>query len=242
MLSDDDLKKYIQKMLAVVSEGKKAQRDGAHYIWGGQLHNGSAPMAPDKQGGEQDTYMRCAYMPQQGGGVAYCAGRNQSPAVLQKPKWDGRDRNAPGGQFRWPRYFVDTSTDGSPKVPSAQVWGEDCTGKLHFDCAGFVRYCFRQVLGNGRIPDGMRYASDLVWSVEKSTQPIAMIPIWPADLLYDDGYTHVGIATGHWLLTGLGVTNPSKALHCYSATVGVVATPIDSFVRWKYVYRWPKWD
>jgi hypothetical protein len=67
------------------------------------------------------------------------------------------------------------------------------------------------------------------------------VPIWPADLLYDEDNVHVGIATGHWLLTGYGVTNPGYAIHCYSATVGVVMTRIDQPPRWKYVYRWPKW-
>ncbi len=186
--------------------------------------------------------MRCASLYQGDVSHGVCAGRYSAPDIQKRPPWDGKDPKAPGAQFRWPRYFQDTSTDNSPKVTSQLVYGEDCTGKMHFDCAGYVRCCFRQVLGNANIPDGMRGASDLVWSADKSNQPLASVPIWPADLLYDNGYTHVGMATGHWLLVGYGVTTPSQALHCYSATVGVLLTPIDQYVRWKYVYRWPKWD
>lgn len=240
MLSNDDLQKYLQKMLAVVAKGKQVQAAGAHYLWGAQRLNGFAPMVPDVLSTDPSaTFMRCAslYLGNTKDGV--CAGRCNAGDVVQKPKWDKRDKKAPGAQFRWPRYFVDTSKDNSPKVPSALVWGEDCTGKLHFDCAGFVRYCFRQVLGDAKIPDGMRAVSDLVWSADNTPGPIASVRVWPADLLYDDGYTHVGIATGHGSLSG--VSNPNKAVHCYSATVGVVETPIDAFVRWKYVYRWPKW-
>jgi len=241
--NDQDLGRYVSKMLGVVSVGRLVQAAGAHYLWGAQRMDGSAPMLPDNpSGGVTGTFMRCASLYQGDTSKGVCAGRYDAPEVKTRPQWDGKDPRAPGPRFRWPRYFEDKSTDNSPKVPSKQVWGEDCTGKLHFDCAGFVRYCFRMALGSLTVKTTMRDESDLVWSADKSRQPIASVPIWPADLLYDDGYSHVGMATGHWLLTGYGVSTPSQALHCYSATVGVVMTPIDQYVRWKYVYRWPKWD
>ena len=247
LLGDSDLPRYISKMLAVVNKGIQVKAAGAHYLWGAQRLDGSAPMHKDEyvpgKEGEKKTFMRCAYMPQQNGTIAICAGRTKADDVLRKPLWNGTDLRGPGPLSRWPRYFEDTSTDGSPKVPSALYWGEDCTNKLHFDCAGFVRYCFRQVLGDDFLPvnQRMRDLSAIVWSAGNSTQPLASVPIWPADLLYDDNYTHVGIATGHSQFTRYGVTNPGQAIHCYSATVGVLMTPIDQKVIWKYVYRWPKW-
>ena len=63
---------------------------------------------------------------------------------------------------------------------------------------------------------------------------------WPADFLSDES-GHAGIATGHWLLTGFGATDPPKAIHCYSASMGVVITGIAKKVGWKYIY-WPKWE
>jgi len=231
------------RMVAVVNVGMQLKAAGAHYLWGA-WGDGKVPMVPDQPGStSQKTFMRCASL---NGGTSngVCAGRSGADDVRNKRAWDGKDPKAPGTQFRWPRYFEDRSTDNSPKVASGLVYGEDCTGKPHFDCAGFVRHCFRSVLGAATIPYAtllMRSKARLVWPADGNRGPISSVHLWPADLLYDDGYAHVGIATGHWLLCGYGVTNPSNALHCYSATTGVVMTPIDRFVTWKYAYRWENW-
>lgn len=89
----------------------------------------------------------------------------------------------------------------------------------------------------------MKGSADPVWTAGQSPAGIESVDVWPADLLFDGSFTHVGIATGHWLLTGYGVTEPPYALHCYSATVGVIMTPIGDprVVRWQHVLRWPNW-
>ncbi len=248
MLSDvSDLKKYSPKMLAVVRLARQLKDDGTHYLWGAQA-DGSPHMLQDSRGPpDTNTFMRCATLYAGNAKLGVCAGRPDATDVKSRPKWDGKDPRAAGSLYRWPRYFEDNSDDGSPKVKSGLVWGEDCTGKKHFDCAGFVRYCFRQVLGQNVIPPaGMRSVADTVWPSQTSRSPASIrdLDVWPADLLFDESFTHVGIATGHWLLTGYGVTDASNAIHCYSATVGVVMTPISEtrWVNWRHVLRWPKWD
>ncbi len=244
MLTVDDLEKYAPKMLAVVRVARQLNDSGTHYLWGAQT-DGTPHLLPDRTGpADTQTFMRCATLYAGNPNSGVCAGRPHAAAVRSKPMWDRKDAHADGSAFRWPRYFKDTSTDGSPKVPEGLVWGEDCAGKKHFDCAGFVRYCFRQVLGPNCIPPaGMRSVAYSVWDAAKSTRAVQDVDLWPADLLFDDSFTHVGIASGHWLLTGYGVTEPGKAIHCYSATVGVITTPVADagYVRWRHVLRWPNW-
>jgi hypothetical protein len=244
MLTIDDLKNYAPKMLRVVQTAKQIQSAGPHYLWGAQA---DGHMLPDRPGPpDSNTFMRCAALHLGNINDGVCAGRPEAADVKSKPKWDRQNAKAPGAQFRWPRYFKDTSTDGSPKVKEGLVWGEDCTGKKHFDCAGFVRYCFRQVLGSAIPTTNMHGSCDTIWPSTDPSAPnsIGSVDIWPADLLFDDSLTHVGIASGSWLLSGYGVTEPGQAIHCYSATVGVITTPITDprWVNWRHVLRWPKWD
>ncbi len=247
MLTVDDLKKYAPKMLAIVRLAKQLRDDGTHYLWGAQTDGTPNILRPDRRGPEPEkTFMHCATLYAGNIDKGVCAGRPEAAEVKNKPKWNGQDASASGPLFRWPRYFKDTSDDGSPKVQEGLVWGEDCNGKNHFDCAGFVRYCFRQVLGQNIIPvNGMRSVAQTVWpsSTPGSPAGIGSVDLWPADLLFDESWTHVGIATGHWLLMGYGVTDPGKAIHCYSATVGVIITPINDarWVNWRHVLRWPNW-
>ncbi len=244
MLNVDDLKKYAPKMIAITTLARQLKNEGTHYLWGAQT-DGSASMLPDRRGDNDNTFMRCATLIAGDTTHGVCAGRPDAADVKNKPPWNGQDPRALGSLYRWPRTFRDVSTDGSPKINGGKsylVLGEDCTGKKHFDCAGFVRYCYRQVLGQGAIPaiGTMRSGAALVWPQPGDRRPLADVDAWPADLLYDES-GHVGIATGHWLLTGFGVSEPSKAIHCYSASIGVVITGITEKVAWKYIYRWPKW-
>ncbi len=245
-LSASDLQKYLPRMISVVNVGKQLKGAGAHYLWGAQ-GDGTPNILADRTGpADADTFMRCATLWAGNPGSGVCAGRSGAADVISKPVWDKKDPRATGALFRWPRYFIDTSTDNSPKVNGGRgqvVWGEDCNGKKHFDCAGFVRHCFRSVLGSGIIPTQgllMRSVAQPVWSA--GSQPLTSLKLYPADLLYDAGYTHVGIATGDVSLASAGVSDPGNVLHCYSATVGVMMTPLTQYVQWKYVYRWTKWS
>jgi len=248
MLTLDDLKTCAPRMLAVVRLAKQLRDEGTHYLWGAQTDGTPNILIPDRLGPKpEETFMRCATLYAGNTDSGVCAGRPDAPDVKAKPQWDRKDPKASGSAFRWPRYFKDTSTDGSPKVPESLAWGEDCAGRKHFDCAGFVRYCFRQILGSNAIPAaGMRSVAYEVWPSNKAGSPptIGGVDLWPADILFDDSFTHVGIATGHWLLTGYGVTDANNAIHCYSATVGVIMTSINDarFVNWRHALRWPNWS
>jgi cell wall-associated NlpC family hydrolase len=243
MLSEADLQKYLPQMLRVAGEAKKFKAAGAHYLWGAQGDGTAHILTPDRKGPpDSNTFMRCATLWAGNPASGVCAGRSGADDVKRKPHWDGNP-GTPAASCLWPRYFTDTSTDNSPKENGGQgflVWGEDCNGKAHFDCAGFVRQCFRLALGEVTIPYAgllMRSVAEQIWTA--GSTPITSVKLYPADLLYDNGYTHVGIATGDASLTG--VTDAGNAIHCYSATNGVVMTPVDKFVTWKYAYRWPKW-
>jgi hypothetical protein len=220
---------------------------GAHYLWGAQ-GNGQVGMASNTFGPPDENYRVLAAL----AGGFVCAGRPEHPDVTALQRWAGSASDLinfdPTG-YSFPRYWKDGDT-ANPSSPG-MFYGENCQGAVHFDCAGFVRHCFRQVLGAASIPVSgliMRDKAKLVWGIDTNGGAIIDADILPADLLYTRAKNHVGLATGGSAYNTSGQLTPDNAIHAFNAKKGVIMTPVDGSanpdglaVGWSYVYRWTQW-
>jgi len=215
---------------------------GSHYYWGapdaGQVPMAANDFSPDAT----KRHVLAASL----NGTNFCAGRCDSRNLQSLTKWKGSNAKdlaaANGGAFVFPRYYLDGDT--KHPSPSAAVWGEDCTGKLHFDCASFVRHCYRTVLGTAIMPKGiiMMNVAEQIWPLHGGPKTIGGVDILPADIVYTNS-GHVGLATGSDVYT---VTLPrvpnEQSIHAYYAKVGVIQTPIAGpDPHWNIVRRWKNW-
>ncbi len=229
----------------VVETAFEILEGGAHYLWGAQSDGRVRTVRPNSYDTRKPDG-QCLFASSLSGDRQYvCAGRSDNPQVAKRRRWAGRTladaETAPDREsYVWPRYYRDADTVNPG--PSGLVFGESCWARLHFDCAGFVRQCFRSVLGAAIIPTNisMRQQARLIWQVGKGRiTDIKQVEIYPADLLYTANGTHVGLATGspeHW---GGTPGQAGQSIHAFYARVGVVKTPIDGKApRWAAVYRW----
>lgn len=211
----------------VVAVAQAVFQSGAHYLWGGQ-GDGHVPMARPESVGNADTDW-CLNAASLSGAKEYlCAGRCDNPDARKLPQWKGKTLEeaalAGASQCRWPRYYRDGDT--VHPSPSGLVYGESCRDKLHFDCAGFVRFCFRLILGAAIIPVNatMRAQATRVWTVGQGS--IGSADVLPADLLYTSDFSHVALATGKSDYNWWSFFPSDYSFHAYYAKVGVVSTPI----------------
>jgi hypothetical protein len=241
----------LEKRIRVVELAYTIKADGAHYLWGAQ-GNGRVPMVANRYG-TKSPEDKCLYAASlTGDSTNVCAGRpwNKEVRMSGLMPWPapGDEASLRGAamidpQTRlWPRYYRDGDT-ANPST-SGLFSGESCQGKLHFDCAGFVRHCFRTVLGVAIIPTnvGMRAQMQPVFDGAKD-KDIRDADILPADVVFTRDGSHCGLAAGprkyargYW---------GDNTLHAWYAKIGVVETDIqgsapDSPVWW-YVYRWTNW-
>jgi cell wall-associated NlpC family hydrolase len=178
-------------------------------------------------------------------GTHFCAERCDKTAV--QAQWTGSSEAAlatvDASAFLFPRYYLDGDTV-NPSA-SAAVYGEACKNKMHFDCASFVRYCFRTVLGPAILPTAtvMKNVAAQIWPTPGSQTPISQADLLLADILYTANGHHVGIATGSAAYTKTSSMVPSgQSIHAYSAKVGVIQTPVGGpDPKWGVVRRWAKW-
>jgi cell wall-associated NlpC family hydrolase len=230
----------------VVMIAQQVHSIGSHYLWGAQGDGWVPLVKPNVLGAsEQDKCLNAASL--NGSREYACAGRCNNAAVRGLAQWKGTTmeefNRANGSSFLWPRYYRDADT-ANPSS-SGLVYGESCQGKLHFDCAGFVRYCFRLILGAAMIPTNatMRSQSQPIWSVGQGG--IQSADILPADLLYTSNYSHVGVATGSDSYNWWSFFPADYSFHAYYGKVGVLKTPIlggaNDAPVWSHVYRWTKW-
>jgi hypothetical protein len=86
---------------------------------------------------------------------------------------------------------------GSSDLRGKIVWGEACTSARHFDCIGFVNYCY------------IKYAQGFVqtaigqWGAQMTAAKIckASDPVWPGDVVVR-GNDHIGLCDGGLAVDG----------------------------------------
>lgn len=107
--------------------------------------------------------------------------------------------------FRWPRPANEPDSN-------REVLGECCVGKRHFDCIGFVNWCFWRAL---------RGSSAISYEIEQWQRPISAARqfdraaidagrILPGDILYGHNSTHIGL-----------VATTTEVIHAAGWNVGV---------------------
>jgi cell wall-associated NlpC family hydrolase len=228
--------------LQVVSLAVGILQSGTHYYWGAP-DSGVVPLTADDFSADPTKRHVLAASTD---GTLFCAGRCDNPAVRGLTPWTGSNASAlppPGTTtFRFPRYYKDG--DRVHPSPSAAVFGESCVNKMHFDCASFVRYCFRQVLGTTILPLGitMKSIAPQIWPTSGGPATIDKVDILPADIVYTAGEDHVGMATGNAAYIKIPSIQGDQSIHAYYAKVGVIQTLISGpDPRWGVVRRWKRW-
>ena len=214
---------------------------GAHYVWGGYGNiPGDRPdpnpfpgsfgrrvrMWPnDDSGNRQDhgrtqPIMYAAYT-EIGGRIYVCGGRcNRVVGVPHANMTDSMLRQA-REVWLWPR--PDDRIEAS-----RTVWGENCDGSRHFDCVGFVNWCYWRAVG--RAVQG----SITQWRSTAFTTRIEFTALEPGDILCashagGDGNTseHIGLYVGN-----------GRVIHARSYRIGVEETPrVDGGTAWNYAGR-----
>jgi len=234
----------------VVAEARTQAEQGAHYIKVGYGHMYDASgtrvddvIRPHAVGfivsGERrpqvpgvPEYVRFAATSELNG-RRVCAGR--CGLVVQNSGLIGDPHNAqhlatPSQRFwRRPENYAHARPD---------VIGECCVMKRHFDCLGFVVWCFWKGEGTPSGPVGFPFLT------EQFTQPLnrSQVPPLPGDILFsrtsEDGastrFTHIGIAV-----------SATEVAHAAGYRWGVQITPIDRSgergggIVWEQVYGRP---
>lgn len=103
------------------------------------------------------------------------------------------------------------------------VWGEVCTGKKHFDCIGFVNYCYDRNVVAGRYPFGTSIVELMTNSANYSLMEVSD----PKDVLNGDiigqyttaaGWHHIGMV----YLEG----NATKVVQAADSPIGITDTEV----------------
>jgi hypothetical protein len=225
--------------LKVVNIALGILQNGAHYIWAAP-DSGVVPMAPDDLSADPTKrHVLAAALDN----THFCAGRSGNPAVTGLTAWTGS--TVPTGSvagLRFPRYWVDGADSNA--TTGEVVSGEACTGKMHFDCGSFVRYCFRTVLGSAILPLNVRMAdiaNPPIWTKSSGSASIDKVDLLPADIVYTADGHHVGLATGSAAYTKASLVPADQSVHAYYAKWGMKQTAIGDNPSWGVVRRWTKW-
>jgi hypothetical protein len=86
-----------------------------------------------------------------------------------------------------PRSIKTKGTNGT------QVWGEDCRGKRHFDCIGFVNFVISLVCRKDRTFGGKGFSGDIAWHKANAKAVKAEDPAVAGDILAPEGNGHIAI-------------------------------------------------
>lgn len=226
--------------LRVVNVALGLLQSGTHYYWGAPDSGVIALAANNFSTDVTKRHVLAA----SNDGTHFCAGRCDKTAV--RTQWTGSSEAAlatvDAAAFLFPRYYLDGDT--VHPSPSAAVYGEACKDKMHFDCASFVRHCFRTVLGPAILPPGtiMQNVAAQIWPKPGKQISITQVDVLPADILYTAG-GHVGLATGSAAYAKTSPTVPGdQSIHAHYARVGVIQTPVaGADPNWGVVRRWAKW-
>lgn len=209
---------------------------GSHYVWGGagatpggdegiNRRRGMVELVPARTSPANPAVFaaRCAV-----DGVHVCGGR-----------WDAANGGIEGGRAAnpsdqdliaylegldaaapedWQPYydFFSPRVQEGRTVPRQLVWGEDCRGKQHFDCVGFINYCIEVALDRAR---------DIQCSIQQwggdlsGTAAVALTdPPHPGDILIKSGNHHIAFLVGD----GTGDGDWGNIVHAEQTSTGVL--------------------
>jgi hypothetical protein len=152
-----------------------------HYLkgTGGEVPDGSAGVGlrrvrldPTNHGAYVDVHYK------EGKRTHVCGGRYGKVAGLPVADATNPEHQANPQRYRWQRVC-----DGEV------VQGEACEGKRHFDCGGFVAFCYSRACPNVKYPG---FASTVMTSTF-GWNPVPKEQVEPGDIASTSGGGHVGI-------------------------------------------------
>ena len=216
---------------------------GSHYLWGGtgatpggtegiNLRRGAVSLVDPPRTDAANPAIFAAQCSVDG--LHVCGGR-----------WDAAHGGIPGGRRAnatdldlvaylaglsilnrslWQPYFVSFSPrmQEGRTVTRQLVWGEDCRGKQHFDCVGFINYCVEMFRNRTR---DVQYSIDQ-WNSDAigATTAVAMTSApFPADILINATASHIGFLVGD----GTGPGNWGRVVQAEQTSTGVRTSAFD---------------
>jgi hypothetical protein len=136
-----------------------------------------------------------------------CGGRYSKVEKLPKADPSNEEHQKSPQNFRWERLSDD-----------AKVWGEACEGKRHFDCGGFVSYCYCQACKEIRYPGP---ASNLLTN-SFGWQKIDQKEVQGGDIAYRPG--HAGLCI-----------NNKEVVSALGKKWGVARESVDKYSQFGYL-------
>jgi cell wall-associated NlpC family hydrolase len=225
----------IRQIKARVARLAREQR-GAHYVWGGYGNYPDRPdsnpfpgsygrrvsMYPDdpspnpRDHGRRHPVLNTAFT-NINNRIYVCGGRCSRVAGTPRADVSSEDVQHAHEVYTWPR---PDDAINSPRV----VWGESCQGIRHFDCIGFVNWCYFQILRRH-----IQY-SIAQWRTIGSRR-ISRAQLEPGDILSAENAGGEGNTSRH---IGLYIGN-GRAVHARSYRIGVEETALlGGGTNWDY--------
>ncbi len=234
----------------ITEEARRQEREGAHYAKKGFGHkfdargNRIGEVVPGREGTGMmlirdrvarrlinqgvPAYVKYAVTSQLGG-RRVCAGRCSMP---HGPDSGNRDGSPLPNALLHPTMFSWWRPKNLP-AESQAVPGECCINVRHFDCLGFVCWCFWKALGP-QFPSNLTHANVNQW--RDWTEPISRTGggLMAGDLLFD-GSQHIGV-----------VISPTEVAHAAGHRWGVQRTSATGPIYPRGIASWDEgtggWD
>ncbi len=206
---DDRRKEIVDTALGLTEE---------HYLMG------AAGQIPDKGGGvnARNVIMNSSnhaasidvdYGKKKGGKKTHvCAGRSEKAASLPQADPKNEEHHNNPSKYKWKRI-----SDGSA------VFGEACELKNHFDCGGFISYCYKKVC-----PE-VKYPGDVInlLSASYGWTKVDKEQVQPGDIAYREGQEH-----GHH--AGLCISS-DKVISALGKKWGVQSEPTSKYQKFGHL-------
>jgi cell wall-associated NlpC family hydrolase len=141
-----------------------------------------------------------------------------------------------------PRMIIGLGGGGDVDENGLIVWAEPCNGVRHFDCIGFVNYCYQQVVPNSPYPWSFTIRGwcrlgdgDKPPTANAPTTDVSGQTLLAGDILAKSDFSHIALYAGD----GDGSAgNPGTIVHAWHATAGVVQSAYNPGA-WAYWNRLP---
>jgi cell wall-associated NlpC family hydrolase len=175
----------------------------------------------------------------QEGGIRVCAGRSflfdRRATGMRTGDPDNPDHRRAPELYLWrrPLNFANaTEAARSGRPPPRNVIGECCVMKRHFDCIGFVSYCFWKVMG---YPPGAGFISIENWKDNFTTPVAPLTALQPGDILFSSensslapyNYRERTRPTPPGTFTHIGIAlSATQVVHAAGCELGVMVTEI----------------
>jgi len=182
---DDRRKKIVETALNLSDEHYLMGAGGQIPDKGGGVNSRNVVLDPTNHTASVDVY----YGKDKGTKTHACGGRYSKVTSMPEGNPANAEHQKSPSKYKWKR-----TSDRS------EVWGEACEGKRHFDCGGFVSFCYHQACPEVKYPgpaSGL-LSSAFGWNDVKKEE------IQGGDIAYRDGHAGLCISNTE-IISALGI-------------------------------------